>query len=80
MLDFPTAHFIMFPGITCSDLDDPQYGSVKVSGITPGSKADYRCNRDFKLVGVAQRKCQDNGQWTGEAPVCKRKETVKSEI
>ena len=57
--------------VQCSDLDDPRYGNVKVSGTTPGSKADYECNSGFKLVGVARRKCQDNGYWTGEAPVCK---------
>ena len=51
-----------------------QYGGLKVSGTTPGSRADYKCNSGFKLVGVAWRKCQDNGHWTGEAPICKNKE------
>ena len=58
-------------GITCPALEEPKYGSVRVSGTTPGSRADYKCNDGFKLEGVAWRKCQDNGQWTGEAPVCK---------
>ena len=59
-------------GIECPDLDDPKYGTVRVSGTTPGSRADYKCNAGFKLIGVASRKCQDNGQWTGQAPTCKR--------
>ena len=59
--------------IKCPDLDDPKYGTVRVSGTTPGSRADYKCNAGFQLVGVAWRKCQANGQWTGQAPTCKRK-------
>ena len=58
-------------GIECPDLDDPKYGTVRVSGTTPGSRADYKCNAGFQLVGVAWRKCQDNGRWTGQAPTCK---------
>ena len=59
--------------ITCPDLDDPKYGIVKFSGNTPGSRADYKCNSGFRLEGVAWRKCQENGQWSGEAPVCESK-------
>ena len=44
---------------------------MKVNGNTPGSEADYKCNSGFELEGVAWRKCQGNGQWSGEAPVCK---------
>ena len=61
------------PGITCSELEDPKNGSVRVSGTTIGSRADYKCNSGFKLEGVAWRRCLDNGEWTGEAPVCKSK-------
>lgn len=58
----------------CPDLQSPNYGSVRVSGATPGSRADYKCDSGFKLEGLAWRKCQDNGEWTGEAPVCKCKD------
>ena len=60
-------------GINCSQLDNPMNGLVQVSGTTIGSRADYKCNSGFKLEGVAWRRCQDNGEWTGEAPVCKSK-------
>ena len=74
-------HYILllfFPlEITCSDLDDPKYGIVKVSGNTPGARADYKCNGGFRLEGVAWRKCQENGQWSGEAPVCESKSVKK---
>ena len=46
-------------------------GSVHVSGTTPGSRADYKCDDGFVLKGVELRECQDNGQWTVEAPICK---------
>ena len=66
--------FCLFPiEITCSELQDPMNGLVQVNGTTIGSRADYKCNSGFKLEGVAWRRCQDNGEWTGEAPVCKSK-------
>ena len=59
--------------IVCPDLDDPQYGSVRITTNRVGGKADYKCDNGFKLVGVQWRRCQANGKWTGEAPTCKRK-------
>jgi CUB/sushi domain-containing protein len=57
--------------ILCPKLKDPRYGDVDVNGKKPGSVAKYSCKKGFKLVGVDWRKCQYNGYWTGEAPVCK---------
>jgi hypothetical protein len=59
----------------CPRLSDPNYGSVAVSGYTPGSTAQYSCNGGYKLVGLALRKCY-NGRWTGKEPVCQSKHHV----
>ena len=59
--------------VKCADLEPLRHGNVHVSGNTPGSRADYKCNGGFRLEGVAWRKCQENGQWSGEAPVCESK-------
>ncbi len=64
------AHFHL--GIICPKLDDPEDGQVTVTGLTPSSTAEYSCNKGFKLFGTAWRKCQANGVWSGEAPICKR--------
>ena len=56
----------------CEYLDDPRYGEVRQSGTKVGSIATYSCNRGFKLVGDSKRRCQYDGKWSGEEPVCKR--------
>lgn len=33
----------------------------------------YFCNKGFILEGDAFRTCQENGEWSGEDPVCMRK-------
>ena len=67
-------HFIA--AVDCGDLDDPDNGRVDLSGTTFGSKAVYSCDRGYFLVGDSKRVCQANGEWSGDAPVCKRKSSV----
>ena len=59
--------------ISCGRLDSPTNGKVVLSGITPGSVATYSCNSGFQLRGNEKRKCQNNGQWGGNAAVCRGK-------
>ena len=61
----------LFIAILCPPLDDPPYGSVKLTGRKPGSIARYECDKHLKLVGDATRKCLYNGYWSGKEPVCK---------
>jgi len=37
---------------------------------TFGAKLRYTCNDGFTLIGLAERVCQGDGYWSGEAPVC----------
>ena len=57
---------------SCGGLSDIANGKVVVMGTTPGSVATYSCNARFILVGMAERKCQNNGQWSGKEPFCQR--------
>ena len=58
------------PAITCSDLSDPQYGSVSTTGNRVGDLADYECDSGFRLKGDLQRVCLSSGEWSGVPPTC----------
>ena len=38
----------------------------------------YVCEKGYKLVGNAWRKCLYNGYWSGMQPVCKRKHAIRA--
>ena len=57
--------------IRCSRLNDSRNGDVKLTGTNVGAKAIYKCDRGFILKGDNVRKCQTNGKWSGNRPVCK---------
>ena len=64
--DAPKCRFI----IVCEYLAYPSNGNVDQIGSRPGSTATYTCDRGYELVGQARRTCQNNGEWSGEAPHC----------
>ena len=33
--------------------------------------AEYSCGPGYNLDGTTERTCQDDGEWDGDAPVCK---------
>ena len=59
--------------IFCPDLDQPQYGSVRIIRKNIGGKAVYKCNYGYKLYGSTFRKCLHSGIWGGSQPTCKRR-------
>lgn len=58
--------------VDCGPLPDPESGMVMLMGTTEGSKALYTCKFGFMLSRNMSRTCQSDGQWSGEAPTCKR--------
>jgi len=66
--------------INCGNLQNPLFGKVVLTGTTFGSSATYSCQRGYILVGGSTRTCQDNGQWSGVAPVCRSKQLSTSVI
>ena len=42
---------------------------------TFGAKLGYTCDDGFMLVGLAERVCQGDGYWSGEAPICRQSES-----
>ena len=59
--------------VRCSNLPNPSNGRVDQQGDRPGDRASYICNSGYELVGQSTRFCQNNGQWSGEAPTCESK-------
>jgi hypothetical protein len=54
-------------------LPNPSNGRVTQQGNRPGARATYVCTSGYELVGLSSRICQNNGQWSGDAPVCESK-------
>ena len=74
---YSTTQFCFFSmavprAIQCSALSDPAFGSVVLTGRKVGSTATYSCNSGYVLDGSSLRVCQQDGQWSGEAPTCRR--------
>ena len=59
--------------VDCGGLKNPENGQVAISGTDFGSNARYRCLSGYILVGDDVRMCQENGDWSGEEPVCQCK-------
>ncbi|XP_075238047.1 hig-anchoring scaffold protein isoform X3 [Lycorma delicatula] len=66
------------PERECEELKNPVDGSVVVSGRLFKDKATYTCELGNHVVGLRERTCQADGQWSGSAPVCKKNVYCKS--
>ena len=57
--------------VDCGTLSEPANGGIDLSnGTLAGAVAIYTCDPSFRLIGVEFRLCQENGSWSGEAPIC----------
>ncbi len=65
-------NFLLFlrTGTECDQLKPPEYGDVKLSGLTIGSHATYTCEDGFELLGNEFRSCEADGEWSGTDPTC----------
>ena len=62
-------------GIDCGPLPHIANGQVSIAPDTRlGSTATYTCISGYNLVGKETRTCEANEEWSGEEPVCERKE------
>ena len=56
--------------VDCGSLPDPANGNRIGSSFTYNKVLAFDCNPGYKLVGTQHRKCQENGFWSGTAPIC----------
>ena len=69
------AQIHQFPVVDCGVPEMPTDGMIKFNGTVKGSIVHYKCNEGC-IVGVVQRVCKSNGQWSGDVPYCKCKQTI----
>ena len=68
----------LYKGIDCGLLEVPKNGDISFSqGTFFRSVAMYNCDAPFQLVGSVTRVCQNNMEWSGEAPICECKHSNK---
>ena len=66
--------------VECSTLSNPSNGRVNQQGDRPGDRARYTCNSGYELVGQSIRTCQNNGEWSGDAPICQSKQLYTTAV
>ena len=55
----------------CGNLTVPEFGELSLlSGTNVGSEALYNCTEGFELIESRTRVCQQNGEWSGDEPIC----------
>ena len=66
----------LIAAIDCGSPSSISNGNVDISSTTFNSRAGYRCNTGYQLQGSSTRTCQDNEQWSGQAPQCASESSV----
>ena len=57
--------------MNCGDPGTPRNGKRSGIKFTYGETVRFECNRGYELIGSKERKCEEDGIWTGNQPVCK---------
>ena len=61
---------IRISAVECPALKNPTNGTVTYDERVYPNEAVYECENGFELSGGATRKCQIDGDWSGDAPAC----------
>ncbi|XP_017883108.1 uncharacterized protein LOC108626764 [Ceratina calcarata] len=63
------------PERECPTLPTIQHGVMTVTGRYFGDRARYTCDPDYFTVGLTERTCRADGNWSGTSPSCKKDPT-----
>ena len=66
--------------IDCGEPDVPEESYVTGYDFHVNSDVEYHCNVGHLLVGEPVRRCQRDGTWSGDVPLCKCECTGVGEI
>ncbi|XP_078668410.1 CUB and sushi domain-containing protein 3-like [Branchiostoma floridae x Branchiostoma belcheri] len=56
--------------VECRDPGMPLNG-IRRGSFFQGGQVDYSCNDGYAVVGDARIRCQEDGRWSGDAPLCR---------
>ncbi|XP_065315974.1 sushi, von Willebrand factor type A, EGF and pentraxin domain-containing protein 1-like isoform X1 [Gordionus sp. m RMFG-2023] len=56
--------------VRCQDIQHFPNGKVLSNGLNFGDMLHYECDRGFKLIGTKDRRCDENGIWIPDPPIC----------
>ena len=73
ILNLNLQHFVyLFTAFYCPNPGVPVGGYMENANVRFQKKdtVRYACNRNYDLIGSAERQCQESGSWSGEAPTC----------
>ncbi|XP_070569346.1 uncharacterized protein [Ptychodera flava] len=56
--------------VSCEDPGQPENGDAEGDDFTYGSNVTYLCHEGYVLNGTNVLKCQSDGSWDAEVPVC----------
>ena len=60
--------------VNCGPLKKPDHGDIiEQVGFTFGKRIVFRCNRGYEMKGSRERRCQNDGTWSGSVTTCERK-------
>ncbi|XP_077500331.1 sushi, von Willebrand factor type A, EGF and pentraxin domain-containing protein 1-like isoform X2 [Amblyomma americanum] len=57
-------------GVPCGIPAEPANGSLRGSLFRYSAKVSYVCSSGFRISGSAERRCQEDGRWSGDEPRC----------
>ena len=60
----------MTVAVQCGALSDPENGYVEVSSTVYLSIAQYGCFEGYELNGQSIVRCEDDGNWSSDPPIC----------
>lgn len=67
---YSTMEFYFFLVVACGSVSDPRNGYANHAGIEYTDTVLYNCNTGYMLRGHETRICDENGNWTGQPPLC----------
>ena len=56
--------------LDCGPLQEVPHASLILKDTTYDSTAEYVCNPGYSMTGLATLRCDSNGNWKGEVPIC----------
>ena len=69
-IESKTIQFTIAIGVTCPFPSPPENGAISHKGNGFGDVITYSCKRGYNLNGIATRRCQADGSWSGTPPSC----------